>query len=72
MAVGIEKSIMVDQLTAYAFYLQLYGSTKHSKRPRLAASCGFYRLAENCQQVTASLLTSSSCSKPVKIRLVVT
>ena len=32
----------------------------------------FYRLAISCQQVAASLLTSSSCSKSVKIRLVAT
>ena len=37
---------------------------------RRVASCGFYRLAGSCQQVAASLLTSSSCSKSVKIRLV--
>ena len=36
------------------------------KRHRLAASCEFYPLAASCQQVAASLLTSSSCSKSVK------
>ena len=40
------------------------------KRHRLAASCGFYQLDASCQQVTVSLLTTSSCSKSVKIRLV--
>ena len=35
------------------------------KRHRLAASCGLYRLAASCHQVAATLLTSSSCSKPV-------
>ena len=39
------------------------------KRHRLAASCGLYRLAASCQQVAASLLTSSSCSKSVKSAL---
>ena len=39
------------------------------KRHRLAASCGIYRLAASCHQVAASLLTSSSCSKSVSIRL---
>ena len=37
------------------------------KRNRLAARCGFYRLAASCQQVVASLLNSSSCSKSVRI-----
>ena len=42
-------------------------SALHSqKRHRLAASCEFYPLAASCQQVAASLLTSSSCSKSVK------
>ena len=39
------------------------------KRHRLAATCGFYRLAASCQQVEASLPNSSTCSKSVKIRL---
>ena len=35
------------------------GNLVHSqKRHRLAASCGFYRLATSCQQVASSLLTS--------------
>ena len=42
------------------------------KRHRLAASCGLYRLAESCHQVAASLLTSSSCTKSVRIRLAAT
>ena len=46
----------------------------HSQKcHRLAANCGtcgFYQLAAICQQVVASLLTSSNCSKSVKIRLV--
>ena len=42
------------------------------KRHRPAANCGFYRLAASCQQIAASLLTSSSCSKSVKIRLIAT
>ena len=42
------------------------------KRHRCAASCGFYRLATSCQQIAASQLTSSSCSKSVKIRLAAT
>ena len=37
------------------------------KRHRLTPSCGFYQLAASCQQVAASLLTSSSCSKSVKV-----
>ena len=45
--------------------------TQSQKRRRLAASCGFYRLVASCQQVVASLLPSSNCSKSVKIRLVV-
>jgi hypothetical protein len=45
-------------------------NTLHSqKRHRLAASCGFYRPAASCQQIAAGLLTSSTCSKPVEIRL---
>ena len=44
-----------------------YSTSLHSqKRHRLAASCEFYPLAASCQQVAASLLTSSSCSKSVK------
>ena len=39
------------------------------KRHRPAASCGFYRLAARCEQVAAGVLTSSTCSKPVEIRL---
>ena len=47
-----------------------FGYSVHSqKRHRLAASCGFYRPAASCQQVAAGLLTSSTCSKPVEIRL---
>ena len=42
------------------------------KRHRLAASCGLYRLAASCHQVAASLLTLSSCSKSVRIRLAAT
>ena len=42
------------------------------KRHRLAASCGLYRLAASCHEVAASLLTSSSCSKSVRIRLAAT
>ena len=37
------------------------------KRHRLVASCQFYRLFATCQQ---GLSVSSSCNKPVKIRLV--
>ena len=46
---------------------------QHSQKCQsLAASCGFYQPAASCQQVAASLLNSSSCSKSVKIRLVTT
>ena len=49
-------------------YLQGCLIAIHSqKRHRLAASCGFCRLPASCQQVAASLLTSSNCSKSVKI-----
>ncbi len=38
------------------------------KRHRLDdASCGFYRPDVICQQVVSSLLTSSSCIKPVDV-----
>jgi hypothetical protein len=47
-----------------------FASLVHSqKRHILAASCGFYRPAASCQQVAAGLLTSSTCSKPVEIRI---
>ena len=44
--------------------MSVNSSDLHSKKcHRLAASCGFHRLATRCQQVAASLLTSSSCIK---------
>ena len=49
-----------------------YSGVHSQKRHRLAASCGLYRLAASCHQVAASLLTSSSCSKSVRIRLAAT
>ena len=59
MAAGIEESITVDldaELAACLFSPTICGSTTHPKAPRLAATCGFYRLAGSCQQVAASLL----------------
>ena len=44
----------------------------NQKRHRLAATFVFYWVAASCQQVAASLLTSSSCSTFLKIRLVAT
>ena len=42
------------------------------KRHRLVARCQFYWLVVTCQPVATSLSISSSCNKPVKIRLVAT
>ena len=43
-----------------------------ARNVRLAARSGFHWLVASCQQVAASLLISSSHSKPVKIRPVTT
>ena len=63
---GLED-ITIDEGIKWSNLL-IHSQESHS----IAASCRFYRLAASCQQVAASLMNSSSCSKSVKIRLVPT
>ena len=72
----INKSSAVSPNLEVFWLLTFYIHTPFGCEPAIykpcAASCGFYRLAESCQQVAECLLISSSHSKPVKIRLVTT
>ena len=57
---------VLENLINFSDKLKLHNQTRH----RLAASCGFYRLAASCQQVAASLLTSSSWASLICCNLI--